>query len=274
MVTLASRLIPTYHDGKWGLWSKSTSGTWTDLLEGKYGAKTGLDIIEDYVEGKLAPVPASLRDVYRGKDFQGNKPTPKSIVSNAFTPAPVQVFEKLIKDPNSSSVLGSMLLELHGLSSGSSFSTNENTKTFEEGKRTQDKDIISYVALYAEALGTDPETAFNRIFTGQKITKVRNGIVIVERMPVKESQAIKKKLGGANKTMKLEHLIPVELGGSNEESNLRLVTTGDWQKFTKIDNAIIKASKAGKISKKDAQDLIIMFKNGRISEEKVLNRLK
>ena len=167
-----------------------------------------------------------------------------------------------------------MLLELHGLSSGSSFTPNTATKTFKEGERVGDKDIIGYVSLYAQALGTDPETAFNRIFTGQKITKVRNGIVIVERMRLKDSQAIKKKLGGANKTMKLEHLIPVELGGSNEESNLRLVTTGDWQKFTKIDNAIIKASKEGKISKKEAQDLILMFKNGRISDDKVLNRIK
>jgi hypothetical protein len=114
---------------------------------------------------------------------------------------------------------------------------------------------------YAQALGTDPETAFNRIFTGQKIRKVTNGTIIVERMPVGESQDIKKKSGANNPEMKLDHTIPLELGGSNSKDNLKIVTTSEWSSYTKVENALGKALKEKKISKSEAQRLIVEFKN-------------
>jgi hypothetical protein len=128
--------------------------------------------------------------------------------------------------------------------------------------------------IYANAFGTDPETAFNRIFTGQRIKKVTNGTVIVERMPLTESQTIKKKSGANNPQMKLDHTIPLELGGSNDESNLKLVTTSQWSSYTPVENTLGKALKEGKIKKEEAQKLIVDFKQGRIKKESILNRFK
>ncbi|MHA1401993.1 MAG: hypothetical protein ACTSQE_16720, partial [Candidatus Heimdallarchaeaceae archaeon] len=47
-----------------------------------------------------------------------------------------------------------------------------------EGK-TSDTNLIHTIALYAKAIGTDPLTAFNRIFTGQKIRRIDSGTIIV-----------------------------------------------------------------------------------------------
>jgi len=80
-------------------------------------------------------------------------------------------------------------------------------------------------------------------------------------MPVTESEKIKAKAGGKNPQMKLDHTVPLELGGSNSADNLKLVTTSEWSSYTKVENALGTALKAGKISKKDAQAEIIKFKN-------------
>lgn len=91
IVTVASRLVPSERDGKWGLWFKSaTTGKWTDLKAGKYGQMTALDVMENFLEGKLAPVPGLFRDAWRGQNFQGEKVTPSNALLSLITPLPVQ----------------------------------------------------------------------------------------------------------------------------------------------------------------------------------------
>src|SRR5205085_1356511 len=76
--------------------------------------------------------------------------------------------------------------------------------TFAPGTTHNDTSLIGSVVAYAKAFGTDPLTAFNRIFTGQRIVRVDNGAVIVERMDVAKSQREKKQLGGG-KDVTLDH---------------------------------------------------------------------
>jgi len=274
MMTLASRLTPTMHKGEWGFWSRGATGEWKNLGDAKYGEQTGMDVFNSFIEGKAAPIAALVRDLWVGKDFSGQPVTPRSAISKSFTPFIGQNFTQFMKDPNTSSIIGSLILEGLGFSSNGGFIPNMTSKTFEEGKDVSNENLISFVKTYADALGSDPETAFNRIFTGQKITRVSNGAIIVERMPLKDSTAVKKKLGGNNPTMKLDHTIPLELGGSNEESNLKLVTTTQWSSYTAVENALGKALKSGKIKKEEAQKLIKDFKNGAIKKEDVLFRIK
>jgi hypothetical protein len=89
---------------------------------------------------------------------------------------------------------------------------------------------------YAKAIGSDPVTAFNRIFTNQTIRRTDNGAIVVERMSLKDSEAVKAKGGGDNASMKLDHTIPLQLGGSNSEDNLKLVPTADWESYTEVEN--------------------------------------
>lgn len=129
--------------------------------------------------------------------------------------------------------------------------------------------VIGTVVTYAHALGVDPVTAFNDIFKGQRIRKVTNGTVIVDRMSLKDSQQLKSDRGGNNPTMKLDHTLPLQLGGNNEESNLKLVPTEEWSKYTPVEDYLGRALKANKVDKKTAQSLILDFKNGKITYDEI-----
>lgn len=274
LVVLASRLIPTTHDGKWSFWSKSADGTYKDLHGGKYGQQTALDIWENYWEGKGSPPAGVVRDVWKGTNFQGQPNTVGSISSNATTPLSIQTYGNLAKDPASSNVFGSLILDMLGYSVSTAPQSNSKSKQIKEGVKTSNSNVIDEVILYANAAGTDPETAFNRFMTGQKIVKVSNGTVIVERMSQKDSQAIKKAGNADNPTMKLDHTIPLELGGSNDKSNLKLVTTTQHRSYTAVENALGRALKSGRINKATAQKLILGLKRGEIERQAILDKYK
>jgi len=145
-----------------------------------------------------------------------------------------------------------------------------------DAKNFDSKDESSFidrVKLYAEAIGTDPVTAFNRIFTGQRIRKLENGAIIVERMPVSESQGIKQDMGAVGGLM-LDHVIPLQLGGSNSEKNLQLVEKEIWSQYTVVENYLGRLLRDDKISKKDAQKAIKDYKKGKITEEEIRDKYK
>lgn len=83
---IARTLIPTTHNGKWGLWMKSGTGKWSNLLGGKYGQVTANDIFTGFFENKAAPVARALLDTWNGKDFNGNKSTLTNVGKNLVTP--------------------------------------------------------------------------------------------------------------------------------------------------------------------------------------------
>ena len=261
LATLASRLIPTYREGEWGFWFKNSAGTYTKLSTGKYGERTALDVFESFLEGKMSPVLGILRDVWKGQTFGGLPVTIWGELKNITTPLSIQNFNQLMNDPNSTNVAASMLLDALGFSVSSYPDTNIKSNFIPEGEAYKNEDFIKAVSTYAQALGTDPETALNRIFTGQKIVKVTNGTVMVERMPLADSTSVKKKANANNPQMKLDHTIPLELGGSNDTNNLKIVTNSDWSSYTKVENALGKALKAKKISKDEAQKEIKYFKS-------------
>jgi len=117
LITLASRITPTMHNGEWGFYSKSaTTGKITKLNSGKWGAMTVMDVINNYWQNKLSPIAGILRDVARGRTFAGEKPTPLKLGIQAITPLPVQTFFELKNNPESADLLMSMILEGLGIS--------------------------------------------------------------------------------------------------------------------------------------------------------------
>ncbi len=81
-------------------------------------------------------------------------------------------------------------------------------------------------------------------------------------MSLKDSQAVKTARGGNNAEMKLDHTLPLQLGGNNEESNLKLVPTDVWASYTPVEDYLGRKLKEKAISKEDAQAAIRDFKNG------------
>lgn len=130
LTTLLSRanpFMPTKHGNEGGFygngigyWSKSaTTGKWTDLSAGKYGQQSALDTLWNFFEGKFSPGAGILRDVLSGKNFQGEKPTPASVLLGATVPLPVQSAIQRKVDLNDPVEVAGLILEGLGLSATS-----------------------------------------------------------------------------------------------------------------------------------------------------------
>jgi hypothetical protein len=141
LVTLVSRtMIPTKHNGEWGLWTKSSTGNWTNLTAGEYGKQTALDVLEGFIEGKLSPLAGIVRDLLKGENYQGQPITLENMAINATVPLSIQNFIQLKDDPNSSSILGSMVLDSLGFSTSTyNYKTDWTTSTSKEMEQFKDK---------------------------------------------------------------------------------------------------------------------------------------
>lgn len=141
------------------------------------------------------------------------------------------------------------------------------TPAFKNGTKTSSGSIISSIVTYAEAIGADPVTAFNRIFTGQHIKQVKNGTILVDRMSLAASEADRAKdataQGLAGPTgMNLDHVVPLEAGGDNSEGNLQLIPEAQWKANTPIEDFLASELTAGNITGAEARELAIRFKAG------------
>lgn len=124
LVTLAARLIT--------MSSKSTTtGQVTPINSGKYGAATGADVVVNFFENKLSPAASVIKDILKGKDFNGNNVTLLNELNNLLTPLPITTFQELQSTPNAAPVLAGMIADGLGLSVNSYGATktdwNSNT---------------------------------------------------------------------------------------------------------------------------------------------------
>lgn len=145
--------------------------------------------------------------------------------------------------------------------------------TFKKYNKNADG-IIERTLGWAQAIGTDPLDAFDKLLAkGETFQRMENGTIIVKRMSQDASGAERKRLGGGAKSVKLDHEIPLEIGGTNAQSNLRLVTTEEWESYTPMENYLAGALHDGKVSGKEAQDLIRGFKAGSISVQDIVQKV-
>lgn len=158
LITLSSRLVPTYHNGELGFWSKSSTGKYNNLSSGKYGQMTPLDVFENFWEGKLSPFAGIVRDIWQGKDYQGQPVTLQGEIGKTLTPISIQNFQQLKEDPNSSSVLGSMILDGLGLSTSTyTYKSDWSTST--------SKELIQFRNKIGEDKFKEANDAYNRSYS-------------------------------------------------------------------------------------------------------------
>lgn len=152
-----------------------------------------------------------------------------------------------------------------------SVTTTDINKVSDSEVTYDQKSFINHIYQVANALGTDPVTTFNDIFSGNssyRIAGVENGQVIVVRAPQKTTDAIKASQGGASAEYKLDHTIPLEIGGNNGKDNLLLLLTGDkntpgtWAGNTATEDLLGGALADGKITGEQAREYIIRYKAG------------
>ena len=105
IITLASRITPTMHKGKWGFWIKTSKGKYKRIGTGKYGVGDASDIIFDFMKGKASPISRTLLDIWQGSTFGGGKLTAKDKITELATPIPVQNLFELAKTSAGTDVL-------------------------------------------------------------------------------------------------------------------------------------------------------------------------
>lgn len=172
-------------------------------------------------------------------------------------------------------------LKQWGVKAPGATATANAAALYGDGSLTAKSSIIDKVATYAKAIETDPITAFSRIFTGQQIVRVdnagllnANAAVIVERLPLASSEAVRAKDATAQgltpdqmKGLQLDHFVPLEAGGTNEEYNLDLVTTNQNEVLhSAIETPIAAALKLGTITRAKALEYITRYKIGTLGE--------
>ena len=132
---MAGRLMPTKHNGEWGVWRKSSTGTWTNLTAGKFGTDDAVDVFMDaLLLNRLAPVASIIRDFYRGEMFGGEPFDIKKAITNSGTPFSLQTLADL-KEEKFETILGLMSAEFFGLGvSTYKYKSDWNRRTSKEMK--------------------------------------------------------------------------------------------------------------------------------------------
>lgn len=142
LVRLISYATPSYHNGKWSLWRKTSTGNWVDMRSGAFGMGDAYDaILDGLFTNKLSPVAGLVRDGLRGEMFGGEEFNLKNVIKNLTLPLSVQSFKDISDNPNSSFVLGSMILEGLGFST-STYQYKANWENSTGKEMTQFKEVI------------------------------------------------------------------------------------------------------------------------------------
>ena len=114
LATLASRIGPIFI-GQKAYTKNSITGKVKEINSGKFGSPTGADVFYNFFEGKLSPAASLIKDLIKGKDFQGNKPTFLNEANNLLTPLPITNYQELQNDPNSANILVAMMADALGI---------------------------------------------------------------------------------------------------------------------------------------------------------------
>lgn len=123
ILTLAARLLPSYSDKfdsryfgipgteGWSPKSKSTGGSFTDLVSGSFGSKSWDQVALDFFMNKLSPAAGSVVRSFEGKDYSGNDTNLINEAAKASLPISFHTFNDLKENPNAAPLLLSMILD-------------------------------------------------------------------------------------------------------------------------------------------------------------------
>lgn len=98
-----------------------------------------------------------------------------------------------------------------------------------------------------KAFTTDPLGTIGAQTSGQPIRKLRGNSVVLEREKGLSSG------DKGNKGTQIDHKIPLALGGSNDQSNLQILTSKENNLKSQVESRIMKDLESGKINKGEAQ---------------------
>lgn len=154
------------------------------------------------------------------------------------------------------------------------------SKLYGDGALATKQTFLQKITKYAEAVGIDPVEAFDLVLSGQHVQKVDNfsilgpdASIIVVRAPLAYTEGVRQSEAASNGTtsqlggLQLDHFIPLEAGGTNDEQNLDLITTQQNESLNSaIETPIAAALKNGQISNAKVLEYITRYKIGTLHE--------
>jgi len=148
LVTLAMRLIRQK--------TKSTTGAVSELNTGTFGSRTGVDVAFDFAQNKLSPVASIIRDLLRGENFDGEKPTIAGTANDLLTPLPITNYLELKNDPNAAPILLGVLAETVGIG------TNTYGKSETSWEKSTGKELVQFKEKIGEDKFKEANDTFNK----------------------------------------------------------------------------------------------------------------
>jgi hypothetical protein len=109
LLTLAARLVTMSS-------KSSTTGKVSPLNSGKFGARTGTDVVYNFFENKLSPAASLVKDLLKGHDFEGQPITIQGELSNLLTPLPITNTAELASNPNAANIVLATIADALGIS--------------------------------------------------------------------------------------------------------------------------------------------------------------
>lgn len=135
----------------------STTGNVSKLNTGAFGGQTGVDVLYNFFENKLSPVSSVVKDLLKGQDFQGNKPTVLGEANNLFTPLPITTYAELKNNPKSADPLLSIIADALGI----------NTNTYSQvtnWNQSMGKELAQFKTKVGDAKFQEANDKYNQTY--------------------------------------------------------------------------------------------------------------
>jgi len=131
IITLAARMLTQS--------SKSaTTGKVTSLNSDEFGSRTAQDVFVDFFANKLSPAAQTVKHLYEGEDFSGNKTDILKETVRSVTPIGVQNAQELLTNPNAANTLFAIIAD--GLGIG----TNTYGATKDSWQQSSSKELKAF----------------------------------------------------------------------------------------------------------------------------------
>lgn len=132
-------------------------------------------------------------------------------------------------------------------------------KIFGENRETEGSaNLFTVIGNYGKGIVKDPENTLKALFTEERLRKVVGDVSVFER---KKFLSL---LDKGDKNTVIDHKIPLSLGGSNDPSNLAVISEKENQEKAKIEVKLLDLIKIGQITKKQAQEIMKDWKNAKL----------
>jgi hypothetical protein len=132
LIILASRLVPTMHNGKWGLWWVSSKGRYNNMWDNKYGSLQPDDFIVNFLEGKASPFARTGLNIYKQKKWDNEKPTLLGELKELVLPISLSNAVETVKESKDENPLVGLILS--GLNMLGAGTTHEKPKSKKNSK--------------------------------------------------------------------------------------------------------------------------------------------